>query len=121
MTPLMTTDTERLGVVRAMLRAVQKLRSNSVEAHFGFDTPVTAGDDDPLLVDLQPWVFGSKSVLPLLDRIVTRGRVSGEELYNLLVIAHRLQPSIALQATLLGSDLPEPTLDLARNALEVGE
>lgn len=83
-----------LEVVNSLAFTLQRMRSISAE---------TVGTDEVaqlLLQDLNPYVFGPKSLLPALSQLQDRGSVTPIELYNLCVIAHDLEPAIAQSAAL---------------------
>lgn len=98
------TAVEAMAVVDRMVQVVTKMRSVGRET-LG-DTAIT----QDLFEDLEPWVYGEKSILPKLAMLQDRGNVTGPELYNLMYVAHHLAPYIAASALGMGDPLPEPDL-----------
>jgi hypothetical protein len=101
------TRLEALKHLRVMLFAVQKARSNLMEA---------VGDDETgnkVNSDLNPWLFGARSVLPslvkYLDRIEAGAPINGSDFYNFMTIAAR-SPVIAVTAMTGDDVLPEPDM-----------
>jgi hypothetical protein len=93
--------------LRTMLFAVQKARSDLIEA---------VGDDDAgraVNADLSPWLFGPKCILPalvkFLDRVESGGPIAGADFYNFMRIADRT-PAILAITIIDGEPLPEPEL-----------
>jgi hypothetical protein len=83
-------------IVHTMLLAVAKARSNMAEA-------------GTLDLGLSRWLDdGPVCILPLLERLDEREEPpSRVEILNLLIVAHRLEPSIAICALRYGG-LPTP-------------
>lgn len=90
-----------LQIVRDLLTVAQKLHSNTLET---LDAAVAAS--------LSPWVCGDKDIRPLLIEIDQGAKpLEPLGLFNLMSVAWRLEPALAVLAPLLlpeGRDLPEP-------------
>ena len=56
-----------------------------------------------VLSDLTPWVHGPKCLLPALTSVQDRGFITPNELYNFCFVAHTLEPTIALTASLIAT------------------
>lgn len=100
---------QALTHVREMMIFLQKYRSN---AAYEFDT-----DHNPamqkVLASLQKWVFDDRyQLLPTLSRLTQAaedgGTIEPMSFFNLMTIAHRLQPEIASIALLYQHPLPYP-------------
>jgi hypothetical protein len=106
------TGPQALAVIDRLTYTLQHMRSVSAE-NLGTDA-IT----NQVLCDLTPWVHGPKCLLPALVGVQDRGFVTPSELYNFCFIAHTLEPSIALTASLIStasgdSDvlLPQPSTE----------
>lgn len=104
-----TTQDEALALVLRVQTAVQKTRSNLIEA---------MGDDEAAMKvneALQPWLFGDRCILRATEIVLARGQVTAGELYNLLIICNRpeLRALLGMWFALnREDDLPEPDLAL---------
>jgi hypothetical protein len=101
------THESALRDLRAMFYTVQKARS--IMAENGWTDPTA----QHVLTDIAPYVWGDKCILPALDRIIRKaeqanGKVYWQDYYNVLIIAHRLDPFIALATNLAGLYWSEP-------------
>src|SRR5262245_57829644 len=89
------THTEAVMMVRAFVLAVQKARSTMAES-------LGAGEENPVaeeaLVELQPWLFGPKCILPVAEKLLREaeqtGTVSPVALMNLYQVL-RFAPALA--------------------------
>ena len=97
---------EALAALRLMLTASQKARSTMLES---------LGDDalaEKMAEDLNPWLFGKRSLVPKLVEYVSRveagAPIAGLDLFNFLYVAEQ-EPAIGLVAIALseGEGLPE--------------
>ena len=99
----MTKD-EAARHLRALLSAIQKLRSVSAE------TSIV----DHISASMWPWVYGDKNILPaivkMLDQYDETGELSGMDFYNIVYIATQLEPMLAMSAVISEDvDFPEET------------
>lgn len=97
------TQQEADALVNQIMIGVQKVRSNMLEFNSEPNTD--------LLFELQPWLFGEKSLLIVLERLTHRidqgGHVEPLELYNLLFVVHRWVPAVVLHGIATESPVPE--------------
>ena len=117
------TGEERLDILTELLRTTQVVRKNAMgnEGRMAlngafrevYDRAATDEEAERLLADMFPWVFGPKSIMePLIAITSRRSPPTGMDMYNILVIVHRLDKTgILLMGykiySQLGS-LPEP-------------
>ena len=105
---------EAMKLVRALLFGAQRTRSASrEELARNFDADIV----NNVLVDLNPWLDGSRSkaFLKTLAQIDERGSVTGLEFYNLMTIIHNLEPVIAVTAGIMSDTIfPEPDISWLR-------
>lgn len=109
-------------LVNELLRTTQILRKNMIGnegrafIETAFPNGATEQQIEELLEGLYPWVFGPKSIMHALIKLTTLNRaLCGSDVYNLLVIAHRLDKTGAIKLayeTFTGESrkLPEPNL-----------
>lgn len=95
---------EAMKVVEDLTFVLQRMRSISNETLDIGDPAVT----QHVLEDLQPWVHGPKSLLIACEKVLDRGTITPQELYNLCTVAHRLQPEIAVHGIAAERPIPEP-------------
>lgn len=93
------------AVVNTMLLAAQRSRSISLENGF----------TEKQGTFINPWLFGDKSILPLLARLASSlQEIEDGTVLNLMNIAHLLEPSIVVCSVKVGTiELPEPSAVLA--------
>jgi len=66
----------------------------------------TSDLSDAMLADMYPWIFGDKCLLPTIQKLLDRDRVSGMDFYNVMTVVHRFCPEVmCAHATY---DFPEP-------------
>ena len=102
----MTRD-EAMQHVEGMMLGIQKFRSNAKDRDAWAEDPVGL----EVYADLFPWMMdGPKCVLPtLIDIMMGEKPLTGQTFYNLMTIAHTLEPAIALAArAAYDRDLPAP-------------
>jgi hypothetical protein len=111
----MLTHADAMRIIEDMLLVCQKVKSNVEDPVSGLADWATAYDleETRLREDLYSWLFGPKDVMPLLADLAlgTRPLVDGQTVFNLMIIAHRLCPVIAMIAPLRlpdGRELPTP-------------
>lgn len=94
--PLLQPDAMRESV-EVLLHAAQRVRSIALE-----------GEPDQLIQqEMHPWLFGPKSMMPLLIELTMGGReITPGGYLNLMSIAHRLEPSLLVCAR---EELPHPS------------
>jgi len=63
------------------------------------------GADEQLLALIHPWLFGEKSILPLLSKMATSSQIGPGEIFNLASVLSRC-PALGMQMTVLGIDVP---------------
>lgn len=91
----MTTQEEKINLLNVFIFGLQKYRSNAKEAYMKEEGEHSIlGLTNKQMGDLWPWVFGDKCPLPLLQRIVDRGSVTGQEFYNAMFILFRFMPEV---------------------------
>lgn len=84
------TNEERLEVLENLRHALQRFRSMAIE-----ETDFIDDDNrDMALVDLFPWVFGPRCILPAVQMCLDRGAVTGMEFYNFMYILHEFSPAV---------------------------
>ena len=88
-------------IVERMLLATQKMRSNLLSTH-----PESYYEKN----GFYKFVLGRKSIMANLIAAANRDIVP-QSLYNLMYVAHEIEPGIAALADVLGLELPYPTLD----------
>lgn len=104
----MLTRDQALTDLRTMLFAAQYARSNILESQ---------GDDkitQIVFTDLEPWLFGPKSIVPSLAAYIGRAEkgapITGSEFYNFMWVAQKT-PTITLAAEFVrGNPLPKPEM-----------
>lgn len=95
-TEVLSPPAMRAGV-ETLLTAAQRARSIAMELC----------DDEAFNELLSPWLFGPKSIMPtLMDLTMGAQPLTVDTYANLLSIAYRLEPSIAVWAVSVG-ELPE--------------
>lgn len=99
---------EALQVVDRLASTIQRMRS------LAFERDGSGVATETMLGHLAPWVHGPKCLLPALSEIQDRGSVTASELHNLCFVAHSLEPSVALNASLMSGPIPEPSHDWLR-------
>ena len=109
------TETKAREIVRALLINVQKARSNIDEFwDWFFDTAWPPETIAWVKEDLHRWLFGERGerfVLLLADLDSGTKPLEPLTLYNLMVVAHKLEPTLGFVAQLRGWDLPEPDIE----------
>lgn len=102
----MITDQEATQLVRGLVFAVQKARSDMRESMGDGETA------DALLEDLHPWLFGEKSLLPALLKWQTNcehdGKIGGGSLYNFVRMIQMKDPMLLELLPVWGYAAPEP-------------
>lgn len=96
--------------LEVLMMVLQKFRSN-LEEEFIQDNPVAKKVVD----DLEPWVTGDACPLPAivtsLERYEKTDRIDGLFFHNMMMVVHRLQPSLKFVAGVLyDHEFPEPDL-----------
>ncbi len=96
------TKSRAIKILNIMTTTIQKMRSITREN----------GIDDDLAEMVTPWIFGPKCPLLALITIVNKARATGElapgDFFNMMAIAYRLQPEIAVFASLFVTQDTEP-------------
>lgn len=83
--------------IDVLLAATQRARSIALES----------GDSEVALASTSPWLFGPKSLMHVLPDLAMGVKPLTPGTYrNLMFVAHRFEPSIAMCAVKVG-DLPE--------------
>ena len=93
--------------IRGLMLGVQRMRS-IVREELGVESDDTINDT---LENLNPWVFGAKSILPalvkVLDRIDDGKQMTPQEFYNFVFIATDLEPELAIVTSVVADkDFP---------------
>ncbi len=99
--------------LETVLFAAQKYRSVATEK-------VGLKDGDKLAENLFPWLFGDKSILIPLSRMLDRADgFTVQEYFNILVILDRFLPTLKVYiAAQHGVDIPEPDITLISSGFE---
>lgn len=102
-----------IGLQRA--RSVNKEQLENMEDEMGNKFP--SNITEVVLEDLTPWLHGPKAdrLILSLQQIQERGKITGMELYNFMVIIHLLNPTIgAMVGTLTDTIFPQPNINWVR-------
>jgi len=98
----------RIQLIDEMLHSTQVVRKNALgnEGRYvlngafadAYDRMPTDEEAEAVLTDLFPWLFGDKSIMLPLIKMAQRSQPppTKQETYNVLMIAHRLEPIVKL-------------------------
>lgn len=117
-------QSEAMRHIRALRRTIQRAQTNLRDPLMGF------AEDDPIQQaanTLMPWIFGPTSLLDVVVKVEDMADngfpLAGIDFYNLMTVAHRLQPQLAVLPALIqqGDELPAPELAWLGGWEEEGE
>ncbi len=98
----MITKSRAIKMLNIMTATIQKMRSITRESDI----------DDETAELLMPWIFGKKCPLSALIMLVNKAQTMGElstgDFFNMMAIVYRLQPEIAVFASLFVTQDTEP-------------
>lgn len=104
-------QTEAMDIVNKSLYGLQRVRSMSIEelTRMGWEEKTVKA----VIADLVPWMQGEKgdAFLKALALVSSRGSVTGQELYNFMIILHMLDRPLLMMVSAASERMyPQPNM-----------